>query len=79
MSYIRTQKHRVNQAALISSTKPWLKSTGPKSPEGKVRSSQNAFKGGIRKQFRALAEMLRKQGGTVEIMLSNKQMRSTQS
>lgn len=37
---------RLRQAA--HKNRPWAKSTGPTSPEGKARSTQNAFKGGYR-------------------------------
>lgn len=37
-----TQERRARQSALICATKPWLCSTGPKSEEGKAKSSQNA-------------------------------------
>lgn len=37
-----TPERRERQSELICKTKPWLCSTGPKSAEGKVRSSQNA-------------------------------------
>lgn len=32
------------QAARIRRTKPWLKTTGPRTADGKARSSQNAIK-----------------------------------
>lgn len=45
--------------------KPWEKSTGAKSAEGKRKSSQNAFKTGksteIRELFKYLNRLLRKQ------------------
>ncbi len=37
-----TPERRARQSAIIRQTQPWLCSTGPKSPEGKARSSQNA-------------------------------------
>lgn len=37
-----TPERRARQSALICATKPWLGSTGPKTAEGKARSSQNA-------------------------------------
>ena len=39
--------------------KPWEKSSGPKTPEGKAKVSQNAYKGGMRPELRALARTLR--------------------
>ena len=41
-----TPERRAKQAALIKSWKPWAKSTGPKTEEGKASSARNAFKGG---------------------------------
>lgn len=37
-----TPERREKQRRIIQETKPWLKSTGPRSPEGKAISSQNA-------------------------------------
>ena len=36
-----TPERRARQRAIIARTKPWEKSTGPKTAEGKARSSQN--------------------------------------
>jgi len=41
-----TEERRMRQRALIQNWKPWERSTGPKTPEGKVKVSQNAYKGG---------------------------------
>ena len=41
-----TDEARVKQAEQIKEWKPWLKSTGPKTEEGKSASSMNALKGG---------------------------------
>jgi hypothetical protein len=46
---------------MIRKWKPWEKSTGPKTPEGKEKVAKNADKGGIRKLQRELARALRKQ------------------
>lgn len=43
-----TPERRQRQAELIRAWKPWEKSTGAKTPEGKKRSSQNALKHGGR-------------------------------
>ncbi len=61
MSYYRTPEHRAKRAELIRRWKPWEKSTGPKSPEGKARSAMRGFKGGTREMLRELARMLREQ------------------
>lgn len=37
-----TAERRARQREIIARTKPWEKSTGPKTAEGKARSSQNA-------------------------------------
>lgn len=41
--------------------KPWGKSTGPKTAEGKARVSRNADKGGAREMLREIGRILRKQ------------------
>jgi hypothetical protein len=41
--------------------KPWEKSTGPRTKNGKEAVSQNAWKGGWRDELRALRQMLREQ------------------
>lgn len=52
---------RARQAKLIKRWKPWEKSTGPKSEEGKRRSAMRGFKGGTREMLRELARLLREQ------------------
>ena len=54
MSYVRTAKHRVMRSQMIHQWKPWLKSTGAKTEEGKAVSSMNAYKGGVRQRQREL-------------------------
>jgi hypothetical protein len=61
MSYYRTPEHRAMRAELIRRWKPWEKSTGPKSAEGKARSAMRGFKGGTREMLRELARMLQEQ------------------
>jgi len=61
MSYRRTPEHRALRAKLIRRWKPWEKSIGPKSAEGKAKVSRNAYKGGHRPLMRELAKRLREQ------------------
>ena len=55
-----TEQRRQTQSELIRTWKPWQKSTGPRTPEGKAKVAQNSFKGGIRPLQRKIAETLRK-------------------
>lgn len=48
MSKKWTQERKQRQRDLINKTKPWLKSTGPRTADGKARASLNAFKHGLR-------------------------------
>jgi hypothetical protein len=54
-------KRRERQAKLIHRWKPWVRSTGPKTPVGKAKISRNAHKGGTRPLLRELARLLREQ------------------
>jgi hypothetical protein len=56
-----TSERRARQSAAIRQWRPWEHSTGPKSDDGKVGVSRNAFKGGIRAKLRELARLLREQ------------------
>jgi hypothetical protein len=53
-----TTERRAKQSQAIRQWKPWAKSTGAKSPEGKAVVSRNAFKGGHRPYLRQLAKDL---------------------
>lgn len=53
-----TPERRARQAALIRTWRPWEKSTGPRSEEGKARTARNAFKGGHRAELRELARLV---------------------
>lgn len=53
-----TPERRARQAALIREWKPWEKSTGPRTDEGKARAARNPFKGGHRERLRELARVL---------------------
>lgn len=60
-----TDEQRQQQAERIRRWSPWSKSTGPRSPDGKAKSSRNGWRGGMRNMLRALAAELRKQRGYV--------------
>ncbi len=66
MSYYRTPEHRALRAELIRRWKPWEKSTGPKSAEGKERPAKRGFKGGTRETLRELAKILSDQAEVLE-------------
>lgn len=46
---------------MIKRWRPWEKSTGPKSQEGKRKSAMRGYKGGERELLRELAKSLREQ------------------
>jgi len=54
-----TAEERQRQAQLIHQWKPWERSTGARTPEGKAKVSQNAYKGSVRGLLRKLAKILR--------------------
>lgn len=59
-----TPEQRAEQAAKISRWKPWERSTGPTTKDGKAAASQNAVKHGMRgaawiEKRRQLADLLR--------------------
>ena len=56
-----TPEQRAQQSLKIRQWQPWTKSTGARTPEGKARSSRNAFKGGWRSELRRMAALLRDQ------------------
>lgn len=53
-----TPERRAKQAEAIRRWKPWARSTGPKSGEGKAAASRNAWKGGKRAEWRELMKGL---------------------
>lgn len=48
-----TQERRARQSAAIQRWRPWERSTGPRTKEGRARASRNADKGGKRLSLRA--------------------------
>lgn len=54
-----TPERRKRQAEAIHRWKPWAKSTGATSPEGKRKTARNAYKGGKRAEQRAIAKEIR--------------------
>lgn len=54
-----TAERRIKQAEAIQRWKPWEKSTGPLTDDGKARVAQNAYKGGKRPKLRGLQSKLR--------------------
>ena len=55
--WTRQTRHAAAQA--IHGWKPWLHSTGPRTPAGKARVSRNAFKNSPRQKMRAIARLIR--------------------
>ena len=53
-----TPERRARQAELIRSWKPWEKSTGAKSPEGKARVASNPWRGGHRAKRREVIRLV---------------------
>lgn len=48
----------MRQAEMIRGWKPWERTCGPSTAEGKAISSRNAFKGGRRQELRTLAKIV---------------------
>jgi hypothetical protein len=53
-----TRKRRARQSSAIQRWRPWEKSTGPRTPQGKARVSRNAFRGGSRSSIDGVAGMV---------------------
>ena len=56
-----TPERRARQSVAIRRWRPWEKSTGPKSHQGKATVARNAYKGGWRALLRELRQALREQ------------------
>jgi hypothetical protein len=64
-----TEERRQRQRELIQNWKPWEKSTGAKTPQGKARSSRNAYKYGsaeAKEMLRELGRLLREEKKLIE-------------
>jgi len=53
-----TTERRQKQSEAIRTWKPWDQSTGPKTTEGKMAVSRNAWKGGHRTKLRELIRLV---------------------
>lgn len=63
-----TPEERAKQSALIQTWKPWDKSTGARTEQGKAASSQNAFKGGVRPMLREMSALLKEQKESMRLI-----------
>jgi len=54
-----TPERRAKQAQAIHAWQPWKLATGPRSDEGKVKASRNAYAGAVRLQLGELGRALR--------------------
>ena len=65
-----TLERRARQSQAIRRWRPWDRSTGPRTPEGKARSARNAFTGGRwrveREVMKELRQALREQRGALQ-------------
>ena len=55
-----TPERRKRQSEAIRKWKPWSKSTGPKSPEGKAKAATNAWTRGDRLELRYTLQAVKK-------------------
>ena len=53
-----TPERKARQAELIRQWKPWAKSTGPRSDQGKEWVARNAWRGGRRQKLSELSKMV---------------------
>ncbi len=55
METIWTEARRQRQRDVINASKPWLKSTGPRTKEGKTKVARNAYTGALWLKLRVLS------------------------
>lgn len=67
------------QAQAIQRWRPWERSTGPCTPEGKVVASRNSWQGGLRPMLRLLERALRTQRHNLQEKFSDKRRDSRSS
>lgn len=66
-------ERRAQQAERIRQTKPWLKTTGPKTKEGKATSAQNAYQHGFfSRDYKAVMDLLNMQAAFVTALNHDK-------
>lgn len=65
-------ERRARQSEAIRRWRPWERSTGPVTIEGKARASQNASKGDMRKHLREIRALLRECDGRLETVLTRR-------
>ena len=66
-----TTEARLRQAERIRALCPWNKATGPRTEEGKARSSRNAWKGGVRALVATCSQTLRAMGAATQRVFSS--------
>jgi hypothetical protein len=53
-----TEDRKARQAALIRTWRPWERSTGPRTADGKAKASRNAWKGGQWLELRQVSRIV---------------------
>jgi len=75
-------ERRARQAELVKTWRPWLRSTGPKTPTGETKSAANAVKHGTRsrqaiEELRELRQALRQSRDSTAIACAGVPRRRT--
>ena len=61
-----TRERRARQSEAIRHWQPWTRSTGPRTLEGKARSSRNRYQGDTRGMLREVRRLLRELDASLE-------------